>query len=248
MSASTGSGRFPPAGPPAAAPPGAPFLALRGVHKHYGEGEARLHVLHGIDMEVRDGEFVAIVGQSGSGKSTLLHILGCLDRPSEGAYVLEGEDTAGLDDDRLSEVRNRSIGFVFQSFQLVPQLTVLENVEVPMFYAGVPRAERHRVAAERLAEVGLSGRLDHRPPQLSGGEQQRVAIARALSNDPRLLLADEPTGNLDSATGEQILALIRRLHESGRTVVMITHDAHVAAAAKRRVRILDGRISDGDTA
>jgi ABC-type lipoprotein export system ATPase subunit len=225
----------------------APLLSLRGVHKHYGEGDARLHVLHGIDLHVGVGEFVAIVGQSGSGKSTLLNILGCLDRPSEGTYTLEGEDVATLDDDRLSELRNGAIGFVFQSFQLVPQLTVLENVEVPMFYAGVPRAERHRVAAERLEEVGLSGRLHHRPPQLSGGEQQRVAIARALSNGPRLLLADEPTGNLDSATGAQILDLVRRLHESGRTVVMITHDAHVAAAAKRRVRILDGRIVDGET-
>jgi putative ABC transport system ATP-binding protein len=214
------------------------------VHKHYGEGDARLHVLHGIDLSVAEGEFVAIVGQSGSGKSTLLNILGCLDRPSEGAYVLDGEDTARLDDDRLSEVRNRSIGFVFQSFQLVPQLTVLENVEVPMFYAGVPRADRHRVAAERLADVGLSGRLHHRPSQLSGGEQQRVAIARALSNDPRLLLADEPTGNLDSATGEATLGLIRRLHEGGRTVVMITHDPKVAAAAPRRVRILDGRVTE----
>ena len=224
----------------------APLLALRGVQKHYGEGDARLHVLHDVELEVREGEFVAIVGQSGSGKSTLLNILGCLDRPSAGSYVLDGEDTATLADDRLSEVRNSAIGFVFQSFQLVPQLTVLENVEVPMFYAGVPRAERHRVAEERLAEVGLAGRLHHRPTQLSGGEQQRVAIARALSNGPRLLLADEPTGNLDSATGEQILGLIRRLHEGGRTVVMITHDARVAAAAKRRVRILDGRVSAGE--
>ena len=230
----------------ASAPSPAPLLSLRGVDKYYGEGDARLHVLHGVDLEVAEGEFVAIVGQSGSGKSTLLNILGCLDRPSAGSYRLDGEDTAGLDDDRLSELRNLSIGFVFQSFQLVPQLTVLENVEVPMFYSGVPRAERHRAAAERLEEVGLAGRLHHRPPQLSGGEQQRVAIARALSNGPRLLLADEPTGNLDSATGEQILALVRALHERGRTVVLITHDTHVAAAAKRRVRILDGRITAGE--
>jgi len=226
----------------------APLLSLRGVQKHYGEGHARLQVLHDVDLEVGEGEFVAIVGQSGSGKSTLLNILGCLDRPSSGSYVLEGEDTATLSDDRLSELRNASIGFVFQSFQLVPQLTVLENVEVPMFYSGVPKAERHRVAQERLAEVGLAGRLHHRPPQLSGGEQQRVAIARALSNGPRLLLADEPTGNLDSATGDQILGLIRTLHDSGKTVVMITHDARVAAAAKRRVRILDGRITAEDPA
>ncbi len=226
----------------------APLLSLKGVQKHYGEGDARLHVLHDVDLEVREGEFVAIVGQSGSGKSTLLNILGCLDRPSAGSYVLEGEDTASLGDDRLSELRNAPIGFVFQSFQLVPQLTVLENVEVPMFYSGVPTAERHRIAGERLAEVGLGGRLHHRPPQLSGGEQQRVAVARARADGPRLRLADEPSGNLDSATGEQILGLIRRLHESGKTVVMITHDAKVAAAARRRVRILDGRITAGDPA
>ena len=227
--------------------PSPPLLSLRGIHKYFGEGEARLHVLHGIDLEVREGEFVAIVGQSGSGKSTLLNLLGCLDRPSGGSYVLDGRDTASMGDDDLSEVRNRSIGFVFQSFQLVPQLTVLENVEVPLFYGGVGLADRHRIAAERLEEVGLGGRLHYRPPQLSGGEQQRVAIARALANDPALLLADEPTGNLDSATGEQILDLIRRLNGSGRTVVMITHDLKVASAAKRRVRILDGRITDGDS-
>jgi len=221
------------------------LLRLEGVHKFYGEGAARLHVLHDVNLAVREGEFLAIVGQSGSGKSTLLHILGCLDRPSEGSYFLGDRDTARLGDDDLSEVRNGSIGFVFQSFQLVPQLTVLENVEVPLVYAGVPRAERHRIAGEKLAQVGLSGRLRHRPPQLSGGEQQRVAIARALSHDPRVLLADEPTGNLDSATGAQILSLIRELHASGRTIVMITHDEKVAAQAPRRVHILDGRLREG---
>jgi len=231
---------------PAAAPPaGDALLRLEGVHKYYGEGDARLHVLHDVNLRVREGEFVAVVGQSGSGKSTLLNILGCLDRPSSGAYVLDGRDTALLGDDDLSEVRSRAIGFVFQSFQLIPQLTVLENVEVPLFYAGFPRAERHRVAAEHLDRVGLGARLGHRPPQLSGGEQQRVAIARALSTDPRLLLADEPTGNLDSATGVQILDLIRALHGSGRTILMITHDEKVAAAAPRRVRILDGRLREG---
>jgi putative ABC transport system ATP-binding protein len=222
----------------------APLLSLRGVQKFYGDGEARLHVLHDVDLDVGEGEIVAVVGQSGSGKSTLLNILGCLDRPSAGTYLLDGRDTSRMDDDSLSEARNRAIGFVFQSFQLVPQLTVLENVEVPLLYAGISRAERHRVASARLEEVGLAGRHHHRPSQLSGGEQQRVAIARALANDPRLLLADEPTGNLDSATGEQILALIRALHDQGRTVILITHDAHVAAVARRRVRILDGRIGE----
>jgi putative ABC transport system ATP-binding protein len=223
----------------------APILELRDVHKHYGEGDARLHVLKGVDLVVPEGDFVAIVGQSGSGKSTLLNILGCLDRPSQGSYRLDGEEIASLDDDRLSSIRNRAIGFVFQSFQLIPQLSVLENVEVPLFYAGVPRVERHRAARERLDAAGLGHRLGHRPGQLSGGEQQRVAIARALSSEPRLLLADEPTGNLDSATGAQILELIRDLHRSGRTVVMITHDDEVAAAAPRRVRIRDGLMGEG---
>jgi putative ABC transport system ATP-binding protein len=222
-----------------------PLLHLDGVRKSYGEGEARLEVLHGIDLTVAEGDFVAIVGQSGSGKSTLLNILGCLDRPSSGAYRLDGEDVAGLDDARLSEVRNKSIGFVFQSFQLIPQLTVLENVEVPLFYAGVPRTERRRLALARLDEVGLTSRIGHRPFMLSGGEQQRVAVARALSTDPRLLLADEPTGNLDSATGVQILGLVRDLHAQGHTIIMITHDDKVAALAPRQVRILDGRILEG---
>jgi putative ABC transport system ATP-binding protein len=224
-----------------------PLLHLDGVHKFFGEGDARLHVLHGVDLEVREGEFVAIVGQSGSGKSTLLNILGCLDRPSEGKYHIAGAEAASLDDDRLSDLRNQVIGFVFQSFQLVPQLTVLENVEVPLFYAGIAREDRHRIATDQLEAVGLGHRLGHRPPQLSGGEQQRVAIARALSNNPKLLLADEPTGNLDSSTGEQILKLIRDLHEQGRTIVMITHDDRVAATAPRRVRILDGRITEGES-
>ena len=222
------------------------LLSLRNASKLFTESGGRIELFRDLDFDLEAGEFVAVTGASGVGKSTLLHILGMLERATSGTLRFGGEDVSTLGDARVSRLRNRSIGFVFQSFQLVPQLTVLENVEVPLFYAGVSRADRHRIALERLEQVGLGSRVGHRPPQLSGGEQQRVAIARALSNDPRLLLADEPTGNLDSATGEQVLDLIRALHRSGRTIVMITHDAHVAAAAARRVRILDGRIRDGD--
>jgi putative ABC transport system ATP-binding protein len=221
----------------------APIIALSAVHKLYGVGATRLHVLKGIDLDVAQGEYVAIVGQSGSGKTTLLNILGCLDRPSDGTYRLAGDDVSRLDDDRLSAIRNRRLGFVFQSFNLIQQLTVLENVEVPLLYAGVPRAEREDRSRRLLGAVGLAGRLDHLPAQLSGGECQRVAIARALVSDPVLLLADEPTGNLDSRTGAEILALFRDLHAQGRTILMITHDASVAAQAGRAIRILDGRIA-----
>ncbi|HVY62820.1 MAG TPA: ABC transporter ATP-binding protein [Planctomycetota bacterium] len=219
-----------------------PIIDIAALQKFYGAGAARLHVLKGIDLAVAEGEYVAIVGQSGSGKTTLLNILGCLDRPTEGTYRLAGDDVSRLDDDRLSAIRNRRLGFVFQSFNLIQQLSVLENVEVPLVYAGVPRAEREARSRRLLGAVGLSGRLDHLPAQLSGGECQRVAIARALVTDPVLLLADEPTGNLDSRTGAEILALFRDLHRQGRTIVMITHDASVAAQAGRAIRILDGRI------
>jgi len=218
-----------------------PVLELHGVSKHYGVGDARLRVLADIELLVREGEFLAITGPSGSGKSTLLNILGCLDRPSEGAYFLDGEDVAGLSDNRLSTIRNERIGFIFQSFNLIPQLTVLENVEVPLYYRR--RSGRgERECREILEAVGLEQRLTHRPAQLSGGERQRVAIARAMANDPVLLLADEPTGNLDSHTGAEVLALIDRLHEQGRTVVMITHDPAVAERAPRSIHLMDGRI------
>ena len=217
-------------------------LSLRGITKFFGEGDAQLQVLMGIDLEVRRGEFVAIMGPSGSGKSTLLNILGCLDRPTDGEYFLEGENVADLSDNRLSEIRNRRIGFVFQSFNLIPQLTVLENVEVPLHYGrGTNESDAQRCSGV-LEAVGLDHRLTHRPPQLSGGERQRVAIARALVNDPVLVLADEPTGNLDSKTGAEVLDLLVKLHGQGRTIVMITHDAEVARLAQRKIHIHDGRI------
>ena len=210
-------------------------IALEGIHKYYGEGDARLHVLKGIDLTVRTGEFVAITGQSGSGKSTLLNLLGCLDRPTEGQYLLDGRDVSTIGDDELSEKRNQDIG-------LIPQLTVLENIAVPLLYSSHPGHEANQRCIDLLEAVGLSHRLDHRPNQLSGGERQRVAIARALVNDPVMLLADEPTGNLDSQTGDEVLALMHDLHAQGRTIVMISHDEAIAERAGRQVHILDGVI------
>ncbi len=218
------------------------LLSLERVNKVYGDEEVALHVLKDVNLVVEEHEFVALVGASGSGKSTLMNILGCLDRPTSGTYRLRGEDVSRLSDDRLSEIRNREIGFVFQSFMLVPQLTILENVEVPLFYAGVPRSRRRAKAREVLAVVGLAERTGHLPSQLSGGERQRAAIARALITDPLLLLADEPTGNLDSQTGEEILRIVESLHEAGRTILLITHDPKVALRAGRRVTIRDGCI------
>jgi len=224
------------------------MIRLEDIRKTYGEGNAADEVLRGITLDSAAREFVALVGASGSGKSTLLNILGCLDRPTAGRYWLGDDEVATLEDDRLSEIRNRHIGFIFQSFQLIPQLDVVENVEVPLFYARVGRADRRRRAIERLERVGLGHRLHHLPSQLSGGEKQRVAIARSLVGDPTLLLADEPTGNLDSVTGAEIIDLIRGLHEDGRTILMITHDRHVAAEAPRRVRILDGVLQEDEVA
>ncbi|NJN14226.1 MAG: ABC transporter ATP-binding protein [Planctomycetes bacterium] len=218
-----------------------PVLELSGITKTYGVWDARVEVLRGLDVKVERGEYVAIMGPSGSGKSTLLNILGCLDRPTSGSYFLEGEDIAQLSDNRLSSIRNERLGFIFQSFNLIPQLTVLENIEVPLLYASGTKADRAQ-CEELLATVGLGHRLRHRPPQLSGGERQRVAIARALVRDPVLLLADEPTGNLDSKTGQDVLALMEKLHTDGRTILMITHDAAVAQRAQRSIHLQDGRI------
>jgi putative ABC transport system ATP-binding protein len=217
-------------------------VELAGIHKDYGSAEAPLHVLRAIELEIGPGEFVGIMGASGSGKTTLMNIVGCLDRPTRGRYVLDGEDVSRLDDDRLSRLRNRSIGFVFQSFQLIPQLSVLENVEVPLYYGRLPRARRQARAVELLAAVGLSQRLRHHPAQLSGGECQRVAVARALANEPALILADEPTGNLDTQSGEDVMQLLFELHRSGRTIVMVTHNPEIAARLPRVVEMRDGAI------
>ena len=220
------------------------MIELREVTKTYGAGDAAVEVLRGISVTVAEHEFLAIVGASGSGKTTLLNILGCLDRPTTGAYLLRGRDVANRTDDELSEIRNRHIGFIFQSFQLIPQINVLENVEVPLFYAGLPKRKRRALAREMIAQVGLEHRWHHLPSELSGGERQRAAIARALVTDPTLLLADEPTGNLDSKTGQEIPRLIRTLHEQGRTILLITHDPGIANLAGRCIRIRDGRVDD----
>ncbi|OUU20676.1 MAG: macrolide ABC transporter ATP-binding protein [Planctomycetia bacterium TMED53] len=218
------------------------MISLTGIHKYYGEVEPRLHVLKGIRLDVVQGEFVSIMGTSGSGKSTLLNLLGCLDIPTEGSYLLGGRDVSKLSDDELSRIRNEDIGFIFQSFQLIPQLTVLENVQVPLLYGDSSISENEERCKVILESVGLSHRLTHRPAQLSGGECQRVAIARSLINDPLILLADEPTGNLDSATGQEVLELMATLHDQGRTIIMITHDQEVALKAQRQVRIHDGLV------
>jgi putative ABC transport system ATP-binding protein len=217
-------------------------IALTGVEKTYVQGPLRVPVLHGVDLTVRSGEYVAIMGPSGSGKSTMMNLIGCLDRPSAGTYVLDGVDVSKLDDAALAHIRLRKLGFVFQGFNLLARSDALANVALPLFYAGLSGRERSARARAALDNVGLSDRAHHLPSQLSGGQQQRVAIARALINDPAVLLADEPTGNLDSRTSEDIMTLFSKLHESGRTVVMVTHDESVAERAGRIVRLLDGRI------
>ena len=220
----------------------APLLSVRGVTRIHEAGESRVVALDAVDLDVERGEFVAVMGASGSGKSTLLHLLGCLDRPTRGSYRLAGRDVADLSADERAGLRNREIGFVFQSFNLVPRTSALENVELPLVYGGVPPGEQRERARAALRSVGLEGREQHVPSQLSGGQQQRVAIARALVNHPSLLLADEPTGNLDSRTSGEILALFQRLHREGLTIVMVTHEADVAAHAGRVVTFRDGRI------
>ncbi len=218
------------------------MIAVRGLTKTYVMGEETVNALAGVDLSIERGEYVAVTGPSGSGKSTLMNILGGLDRPTAGAYDFEGEPVAEFDDDQLAQFRNRRIGFVFQSFQLLPRLTAVQNVELPMIYGGVPPAERRERAVALLGRVGLGERLDHKPTQMSGGQQQRVAIARALSSQPDLLLADEPTGALDQATGRDVLALFDELNSQGLTLLIVTHDQGVAAHAGRRIGFEDGRI------
>ncbi len=218
------------------------IISLRGIGRTYDMGRVTVPALRDVDLDVARGEFLAIVGPSGSGKSTMMHILGCLDRPTTGTYTLAGRPVEDLDDDGLARVRSRTIGFVFQSYNLLPRTSALDNVATPLLYQGAGRAERVRRATAALERLGLGDRMDHEPSELSGGQQQRVAIARALVTDPALILADEPTGNLDQATGHEVLELFRELNAAGSTIVLITHDAEVAEAAGRQVHIRDGRL------
>ncbi len=226
------------------------MIEIAGLQKHYQMGDEDVAALAGVDLAIGRGEHVAIIGPSGSGKSTLMNILGGLDRPTSGSYRFEGEEVEDFDDDALADFRNRRIGFVFQSFQLLPRLSALSNVELPMVYAGLEPAERKARAAAMLERVGLGARMGHRPTQLSGGQQQRVAIARALANSPDLLLADEPTGALDTNTSQEVLALFKELNGEGLTLVLVTHDLEVAQEARRRVTFRDGKIvsDEGDRA
>ncbi|MFO7941407.1 MAG: ABC transporter ATP-binding protein [Bacillota bacterium] len=223
-----------------------PVLRLRGIHKTYDMGDVKVHALRGVDLVIQRGELVAIMGPSGSGKSTLMHIIGCLDRPTEGEYYLEGENVAEKTDDQLAELRNRHLGFVFQEFNLLPSMTALENVSLPLTYRGVPAGQRAKIARGALERVGLGERTRHRPNQLSGGQKQRVAIARSLATEPAILLADEPTGNLDTSAQRDIMGILEELNDTGITVVVVTHDPTVASHCRRIVRLLDGDvIEDG---
>lgn len=220
-----------------------PVIVAKDIRKVYRlEGGLEVHALRGLDLEIRRGQYVAIMGPSGSGKSTLLQILGCLDVPTSGSYQLAGQEVSELSEDALSAIRNRRIGFIFQAYNLLPRANALQNVALPLMYRGTPAKARIERAREALARVGLENRLDHRPNQLSGGQKQRVAIARALATDPDILLADEPTGNLDSKTGEEILGLFQELHEEGRTIIMVTHEQDVAEHCEEIVRVRDGKV------
>ena len=225
-----------------------PMILMRGIRKSYSTGRVEVEALRGIDLDIGGNDYVAVVGPSGSGKSTLMNIVGCLDTPTSGEYVLSGEKVAGLDRNRLAEIRNRHVGFVFQNFNLLPYASALENVELPLLFAGAGARERKERAEEMLRRVGLADRMDHKPTELSGGQMQRVAIARALVNRPAIVLADEPTGNLDSASGQGIVGLFRELHAAGQTIVMITHDQAVARLASRVVQIRDGLVVEDRSA
>ncbi len=219
-----------------------PLIKTIGLWKIYQLGKTQVEALRGVDLEIEEGEYVAIMGPSGSGKSTLMNLLGCLDTPTKGKYYLEGKDVSVLSDDELALIRNKKIGFVFQSFHLLPRTSALHNVELPLIYAGLSKKERIKKAMQALEEVDLADRIHHHPSELSGGERQRVAIARALVNDPSIILADEPTGNLDSKTGAEILDLFDRIHKKGNTVIVVTHDPEVAARAERVIHLKDGKI------
>ena len=222
------------------------IIETRGLKKLYQMGSETIHALAGVDMQIRRNEYIAIMGPSGSGKSTLMNLIGCLDTPTEGEYILNGTPVQGLDDDELARIRNRQIGFVFQTFNLLPRASALHNVELPLIYAGVPAKERQEKAKQALATVDLADRTHHKPNELSGGQRQRVAIARALVNDPSILLADEPTGNLDSKTSEEIMNVFEELHASGQTIIMVTHEHDISEKAQRVVTLRDGLIESHD--
>ena len=222
--------------------PGTHAIVIENVMKTYSTGALEVQALRGVTFTIERGDYVAIMGPSGSGKSTLMNLIGCLDRPTSGRYALDGIDVGTLDDDALAAIRLKKLGFVFQGFNLLNRTNAIKNVALPLFYAGVPQREREKTALAMLGEVGLGDRGTHKPNELSGGQQQRVAIARALVNDPAVLLADEPTGNLDSSTSEEIMGLFRQLNETGRTIIMVTHDAETARYAKRVIRVRDGLI------
>lgn len=218
------------------------LVEIRDICKIYNPGENEVKALDHVNLTINEREFVAIIGHSGSGKSTLMNMLGCLDVPTGGNYYLHGHDVAGMTDDELSDIRNQEIGFIFQGFNLIPSLTAVENVELPLIYRGVAKRDRLRLSNQALEKVGLGNRKEHKPSEMSGGQQQRVAIARAIAQAPPIILADEPTGNLDSASTREIMDILKKLHEEGRTVILITHDNEIAEQAKRVIRIMDGRI------
>ncbi|MEG0979452.1 MAG: ABC transporter ATP-binding protein [Oscillospiraceae bacterium] len=218
------------------------LLMIKNVSKIYNSGENEVKALDNVSIEIDNGEFVAIVGQSGSGKSTLMNIIGLLDTPTSGNYYLKSEDVSSLDDDTLSDIRNRQIGFIFQGFNLIPSLTACGNVELPLIYRGMKKDERHKISVDALTKVGLENRIHHLPSQLSGGQQQRVAIARALAAIPPIILADEPTGNLDSTSGKEVINMLFELNDDGKTIILITHDEELAKSAKRIIRVQDGKI------
>ena len=223
-----------------------PLIKVEDIHKIYNPGKNEDRALNGGSLAIQRGEFVAIVGHSGSGKSTLMNMLGCLDTPTSGHYFLEGKDVSSLSDDQLSEIRNKKIGFIFQGFNLIPNLDAVGNVELPLIYRGLGKQRRRRIAVQALTKVGLGRRLKHRPSELSGGQQQRVAVARAIAAQPPIILADEPTGNLDSRSTVEIMNILKELHKNGRTVIVITHDDDIAAQARRVIRIMDGQVESDD--